>query len=453
MRIIVVGCGKIGGTLASQLVAEGHDVTVIDNNREVLNSLTNTLDVIAYHGNGGSYLALKEAGAQYAELLIAATESDEINMLCCLTAHKLGTVHTVARIRDPEYYSQVVFLKEELGLSMAINPDQAAAQEIARVLRFPSAINAEVFAKGRAEMVSFRVSEDSPVTGCALKDLPAKLGCRMLICAVERQDEVFVPDGNFCIRTGDRAFMTAGAGEMSKALKKLGMMKERVRDVLVAGGGRTTYYLAEEITHAGMRVKIVERDAERARELAELLPGCTVLLGSMDDHELLLEEGLADADAYVALSGLDEGNILSAMYAAEAGAGKVIAKVNNGNLVALIRDDRLESIITPKEITANRIVAYVRAMNASREDGNVESLYRIVGGKAEMLEFRAGAEGSYLNVPLKDLSMKKGTLIACIIREGKAVIPSGTDSIHPGDGVLLVTKGHHIGSLQEMLAE
>lgn len=453
MRIFIVGCGKIGQTLARQLVAESHDVTVIDTDEQVLSNMNNTLDVICYAGNGASFLALRDAGAESADLLIAVTESDEVNMLCCLTAHKLGARHTVARVRSPEYFEQLYFLKEELGLSMVINPELAAAQEIARILRFPSAAKVELFAKGRAELVSFRLPENSPLIGVPLHQLPQKTGMRVLFCAVDRDGEVSIPDGAFELRAGDRVYITGATEEMSGAFRRMHMFSSRVRDVIIAGGGRITYYLAGMLVKAGMRVKIIERDAARAQELGSLLPKCTILCGSVADHELLLEEGLSGSDAFVALTGLDEGNILAAMYAASSGARKVIAKVNNANLVQLIRGGRLESVVSPRDITANRIVAYVRAVNASRDSSNVESLFQIVGGKVEVLEFHAGEEGAFLHVPLKDLQTKPGILIACIVRGGKAIIPGGMDSIEPRDGVLVVTKDHHLTALEDILAE
>lgn len=459
MRIFIVGCGKIGRTLAQQLVAESHDVTIIDTDERVLASINNTLDVICYAGNGASYLTLRDAGAADADLVIAVTESDEVNMLCCLTAHKLGAHHTVARVRNPGYFDQLYFLKEELGLSMVINPELAAAQEIARILRFPSAAKVELFAKGRAELVSFRIAEDSPLIGIPLFKLPQKLGMRVLFCAVERDGEVVIPDGAFSLRPNDRAYITGATEEIAGAFKKLQMLAGRVRSVIIGGGGKITYYLSNILVKSGMQVKIIESDGPKAQELAARLPKCTVLHGDIFNHELLHEEGLNDSDAFVALTGLDEGNILAAMYASESGARKVITKVNNQNLVALVRDTRLESIVSPRDITANRIVAYVRAVNASKESSNIESLFRIVGGRVEVLEFHAhtdgGAQGerAFLHKPLKDLKLKPGILIACIVRNGKAIIPGGMSTIEPRDGVLVVTKDHRLNALADILAE
>lgn len=330
MRIFIVGCGKIGQTLARELVAEAHDVTVVDTDEQVLANIANTLDVICFTGNGASFLALRDAGAESADLVVAVTESDEVNMLCCLTAHKLGAKHTVARVRNPEYFDQLYFLKEDLGLSMVINPELTAAQEIARILRIPSAARVELFAKGRAELVSFRLPPESPILGIPLSQLPQKLGVRVLFCAVDRAGEVSIPDGAFRLCAGDRVYLTGATEEIGEAFRRMGMVSSRVRDVIIAGGGRITYYLANSLTKAGMRVKIVERNEARAEELGSLLPRCTVLCGSMADHELLLEEGLASADAFVALTGLDEGNILAAMYAASSARARSSPRSTTG---------------------------------------------------------------------------------------------------------------------------
>lgn len=453
MKIIIVGLGKVGYAIAQQMVGEEHDLILVDESAAVIEHADATLDAMCVEGNGACASVLLRAGVRDADLVIAATADDEVNLVCSLMAKKLGAKHTVARVRNPEYFRDAPILRREIGLDMIINPEYAAAQEIARILRIPSAARVELFAKGRAELVSFRLPADSPVIGAPLSQLPQKLGARVLFCAVDRGGDVSIPDGAFELRAGDRVYLTGAAAEIAEAFRRMGMVSSRVRDVIIAGGGRITYYLANSLVRAGMRVKIIERDAERAAELGSLLPKCTVLRGSMADHELLLEEGLAGADAFVALTGLDEGNILAAMYAASSGARKVIAKVNNENLTRLIRDSSLESAISPRDLTANRIVAYVRSVNASLESSNVESLFQIVGGKVEVLEFRAGREGAYLRVPLKDLALRPGVLIACLVRSGRAHIPGGMDSIEPGDGVLVVTKDHHLTELSDILAE
>ena len=451
MNIIIVGGGKVGGLLAEQLQGEGHDITVVDRNERVVEQLGNTLDIIGYVGNGATYAVLQAVNVGDCDLLIAVTTSDEVNMLCCLAGHKLGAKHTVARVRNPEYSEQLYALKEDLGLSMVINPERAAAGEIARILRFPSATKVELFARGRVELVSCRVPENSMLDNMKLIDMPQRIKAKVLICAVERDDEVTIPSGDFVIKSGDELYFTGDHSEMAKAFKKIHLLVNRARSVLIVGGGRITYYLSETLLREGVEVKIIERDRDRATELGSLLPRATVLLGDAADHELLMEEGIAQHDAFVALTGLDEGNILSALYAHRVHVGKVIAKVNNGNLVNLIKNSGLESIIAPKTITANNILRYVRALAAGQSGGDVQSLYRVVGGRVEVLEFLAHDEGAYLGVPLRDLPLKKNILLACIVRKGKTIIPGGGDCIMPSDSVLVVTADERFTELSDIL--
>ncbi len=451
MQIVVVGIGKVGLTLASHLVAEGHNVTVIDNNESKLTQAGNTLDVIGYSGNGAAYATLAAAGVGRADLLIAATTSDETNMLCCLTAHHLGAQHTIARVRNPEYSEYTSFLREGLGLSMVINPELAAAQEIARILRFPSATRVEMFANGRVELVSCRVRQGGLLEGVSLRDLPKKVGVKVLICAVERNGDVLIPSGDFVPQADDVLYIIGTPTDMLNTFKKLNLFTSRAKTVMIVGGGRISYYLADSLTKDGVSVKIIERDPARAAELGRLLPRAVILQGDLANHDMLLEEGLDKMDAFVALTGLDEGNILASIYASRQNVRKVIAKVNNDDLVELMRDTALETTISPRMITVNQISRYVRALNASGESGNVLALYRLIGSRVEVLEFRADEKGDYLNTPLADLTTKKGTLIACIIRGGRAVIPGGRDEIRAGDGVLVVTSDRQLQSLSDIL--
>lgn len=450
MQIVIVGAGKVGYELAAELVREGHDITVIDRNEDALAHCSNTLDVIACHGNGGAYATLKNADAADADLLIAATANDEVNMLCCLAAHKLRIRHTIARVRDPEYYEQLYTFKEDLGLSMAINPELAAAQEIARILRFPSATKVELFAKGRAELASCRVRKGSLLDGMRLMDLPQK-SIHMLVCAVERDGQVFIPFGSTVVESDDILYFTGAPEEMERAFKKMQIASPRARSVMIAGGSRIAYYLAEQLGREKVAVKIIEHDRARCEMLTDSLPLATILYGDAADHELLLEEGLNRTDAFVSLTGLDEGNILSAVYAAHQQVRKVVAKVNNDNLVSLIPEISFESIISPKRITVNRILSFVRAKAAGdHATGSVESVYRLVGGRVEISEFRAG-DGPYLDVPLKDLPLRRGTLIACLVRGVHAVTPNGDCCIHKGDGVLIATADRKLQSLEDIL--
>lgn len=453
MQIVIVGAGKVGFTLATQLQLEGHDITVLDKNEQVIEKIGNSLDVIGYVGNGASYPVLQAMDLSRCDLLLAVTASDEVNMLCCLLAHKLGAKYTVARVRNPEYAEQLTILKDDLGLSMTVNPERAAAAEIARILRFPSASRVELFARGKAELVASRVAEGSALDGIPLSRLPQKFGVRVLICAVERNNEVVIPGGDFTIQTGDTLYLTGAPADMAKAFRRIHLHTDPARSVMIVGGGRISYYLAEMLHREGASVKIIEQNQARAQELAAQLPSAVVLHGDASDHDLLLEEGLKRCDAFVTLTGVDEGNILSALYAIDLNVPKVIAKVNSDNLAKLIKNTDLQTTVSPKQITANQILCYVRALAAGLSDENVLSLYKILGGRVEVLEFVAPEEGAFLNTPLKDLRLKKNTLIACLVRGGRTIIPDGTERILPKDGVLVVTADQRLRELKGILEE
>lgn len=454
MNILIIGAGKAGSYLAQLLMKEGHDVTVVDKNERVVNQISNTLDVIGCVGNGATYPVLRSAGADKCDVAIACTLSDEINLLSCLAAHRLGAKHTIARVRNPEYSDQLVAMKDDLSLSMAINPERAVAAEIARILRFPSATHVELFAHGRVELVSLRLDESDVFNGVMLRDLSKKFGVKVLICAVARGGKVMIPGGDFVLQSGDEIYLTGAPNEVTKMFRKAKIGTDSAKNVMVAGGSRIAYYLAKQLEkEAHMNVKIIERDEARCVELAELLPCTTILNGDVADHELLGEEGINNMDAFVALTGLDEGNILSSLYADMKKVPKIIAKVNNVNLVELVQGSELESIITPKIVTSNLILSYVRALEARNPDGNALTVYRFVGGLAEMLEFRVSKDdtGSYTNVPLTELKTKKNVLIAAIVRRGRVIIPGGADCIMPGDYVLVVTTNEGFNGLSDIL--
>ncbi len=451
MKIVIVGCGKVGTTLAVKLQEEGHEITVIDHNEKVIEQISNTVDVIGYVGNGAVYSVLEEAGAKDTDLLLAVTATDEINLLTCLVANKLGVKRTIARVRNPEYADNAALFHDAFGVAMTINPERQLAGEIARILRFPSATRVELFARGRAELVSCHLPADNPAVGLKLFELPQKLGLKVLVCAVQRRDEVIIPTGNFALAAEDELYMTGAPREVEKAFRKLGMLANPIKNVLITGGGKVTYYLAQALADR-FRVKIIERDRKRAEELAEALPNAVVLLGDAADHELLTEEGLKDADAFVAMTGIDEGNILSSMYAKQLNVGKVICKVNTDHLKMLSRSAGIDSIVSSKNVTANTIVRVVRAYAAGEGEGNVRALYRIADDCAEMLEFAATADMTRLiGVPLKDLKLKKNILIACIVRKSRAIIPGGADVIEPNDRVLVVTSGQRLTELVGIL--
>ena len=453
MNIVIVGDGKVGSTLAEQLSAEGHDVTVIDNRAESLNQSMNLLDVNCVEGNGASYTVQMEAGVPKADLLIAATSGDELNILCCMVAKKLGAKHTIARVRNPEYQQQMIFLKDELGLSMAINPEMAAAGDISRMLRFSSALNVEPFAKGRVEIVEFRVKEDSPLIGLSLMELPRRFRqCRILVCVVIRNGEAIIPKGDFTIAQGDRLSVVAAPQDINAFFRSTGSMHRRIKEVMIVGGGRIAYYLARQLLESGMHVKIIERDEARCHELCGLLPKADILHGDGTDQDLLHEEGLLNADAFISLTGFDEENIILSMYAQSCQVKKVITKVNNSRFLNMLDGSGLEIFVSPKQITSHRILSYVRAMQ-NATGSNVETLYRMADEQVEALEFRVRPTSRCVGIPLKDMSIRSGILIGAIIRRGRCIIPAGDDTIEPGDSVIVVTTIRGLQELNTILDE
>ena len=438
MRIVIVGDGKVGYTLTERLASEGHDIVVIDNNSRNLTALGNSLDVITVLGNGASYAVQREAGVEHSDLLIAVTSMDEINMLCCLLAKKLGVKHTIARVRNPDYAEQLLYLKDELGLSMAVNPEMSAALEIGRMLRFPSAIKIETFARGRVDLVEYRIPAESTLCGMALWRLPDVLKVHLLVCAVRRGEEVYIPTGDFVLQAGDHIHITIPLKEAGAFFKRLGVYQQRVKSLMLVGGGRVAYYLAKQMTALGVQVKIIEREEARCAELCERLPRCVIIHSDGTDPDTLQEEGLENADAFVALTGIDEENIIISLYARTRTDGKVITKVDRLSFLGVLGDMGLDSLISPKTITANAIVRYVRAMQ-NAHGSNVETLHRLMDGRMEVLVFRVRESSRHLGVPLRDLPLKPGLLIGCIVREGKTIIPGGNDTIEAGDSVVVIT--------------
>lgn len=458
MKIVIAGCGMVGRELTQRLSQEGHDVTAIDTDPRRIEEVGNLYDVMGVEGSCASLGVQVDAQADKADLLIATTASDEQNLLACLIARKLGAKHTIARVRDPNYTrrqdktgSLLDFLSEELGLSMYLNPEFAAASEISRLLRFPTAHRVDVFAGGRAEIVEITAEANSPLPGLLLRDLSREFG-RVLVCAVQRGEEAHIPGGDFRLQAEDRISITGEPSEIARFLRRLGIQKKKADRVLIVGGGRIAYYLASSLAGAGTRVTIVERDEARCSELCELLPGAGIIHGDGTDHELLGELGAENMDAIVALTDSDQVNIILGLYAASLGAAKTVVKVNSGNLIDLSERSGLGSVISPKHITANMILSYVRGMNAASEDSNVEAIHSLCGGKVEALEFSVGREVEGLcGVPLKDLNTRPGLLVACIIRGGKALIPGGTDSLHRGDHVIVVTAEQGLDDIGDIL--
>lgn len=441
MRIIIVGAGKVGSALTQHLSAENR-VTVVDQSSQLIDNIINIYDVMGVCGNGASYEVQKEAEVDKAELLIATTSSDEINILACLVAKKLGVQHTIARIRNPEYEKQLRFMREDLGLSMVINPEKATAREIARVLRFPTAMKLESFSKGRLELVEYRLSEKSPLDGIRLLDLYKNVRVRVLICAVARNGETIIPSGDFELRSGDKIYLTSSPSQLEAFFTHLGVFRNRASSVMIVGASKMCYYLAQELIEMGMSVKIIDQNEARCVQIGEQLPKALVIVGDGTDSELLQEEGIQQTDAFVAITGMDEANILMSMSAARQSGDccKVVAKINRRSLVDLVSAEQMiDSVVSTGSVTAELILQYIRAMqNAS--GSQVKTLHRIVDETVEALEFSVTGEASYVGVPLRNLKLKSGILLAGIVRQnGKIIIPSGEDVLELHDDVIVVT--------------
>lgn len=450
MKIIIVGCGKVGLSLADQLNSEGHDITLIDCDNSKLRSVTDTIDVMGVVGNGAIYQVQMDAGITDADLLIATTNSDELNMLCCLIAKKAGNCHTIARIRNPEYATEINFIREELNLSLAINPEHAAAREISRLLKFPSAIKIDTFAKGRVEILKFMVPEKSVLNGIKVYEVPQRLRCNVLICAIERGDAVIIPDGNSEILAKDKISFIASPTESMEFFRQVGIENNSVKTAMFVGGGKITYYLAKMLEDTNIKIKIIEQNFERCNELSTLLPKAMIIHGDGSDQQLLLEEGIRQTEAFASLTGFDEENIMLSLYAASQSKAKLITKVNRIAFENVINSMNLGSIIYPKLITADTIVQYVRAMQNSL-GSNVETLYKIVANRAEALEFRIGKDAPLIGIPIEKLNLKSNLLIACINRNGRIITPRGKDSIHVGDTVIIVTTVTGLKDIKDIL--
>lgn len=450
MKIIIVGCGKVGTTLAEQLNLEHHDITLIDTNVEVLHAITDRIDVMGVIGNGAVYQVQMEAGIEEADLMITTTNSDELNMLCCLIAKKAGNCHTIARIRNPEYDSEIRYIREELNLSLAINPELAAAREISRLLRFPSAIKIDTFAKGRIDILKFKVPEHSVLHNMAVHEVMTKLHCNVLICAVERGGDVIIPDGSFEMRVQDKISFIAKMSEAMGFFKQVGIENNTVKTAMLVGGGKITYYLAKLLEDTKIKIKIIEQNPQRCNELSKLLPKAMIINGDGSDQQLLLEEGICQTEAFASLTGFDEENIMLSLYAASKSHAKLITKVNKIAFEDVINSMNLGSVIYPKMITADNILQYVRAMQNSM-GSNVETLYKIVANRAEALEFRVRKDFSIIGVPIEKMSLKNNLLIACIHRNGKILTPRGRDTLEAGDTVIVVTTITGLNDLEDIL--
>lgn len=445
MKIIIIGAGKVGYTLAENLVNEDHDVTIVDKNPGTVEKVDENLDAMCIRGNGVSANILLEAGVEEADLLIAVTGSDEVNMVCCLTAKKLGVHHTIARVRDPEYAHELSLLKEQLGLDVVINPEYAAAEEIARTLSFSSAINVESFAKGRVRMIDLKVTPDMNIAGKSIRDIDRDTDSTVLIGVIVRDGEVIVPNGNTVIETNDDIYIIGKPSSVYNFCKVYGKHPQRIRNVMILGGGRITYYLTKLLGEMGIKTKIVEIDKDRCIELSELLPNTLIINGDGTEEEVLRSENINDMDGFITATGIDEENLMSSLIAKKMGVKKIITKISRTNYINIVRDIGLESVISPKLITANQILKYVRGRA-------VESLLRIIDGQAEIMEFVVNESSRLLNKPLKELGIPDNVIIATIVRNKEVVVPHGNDVIKKGDRIIVISKDKNIASLYDLVA-
>lgn len=453
MRIIIVGDGKVGHSIAQHLIAENHEVTIVDRSETALQRSQDTLDAMLVKGNGVNVDTLMEAGAPGADILIAVTVSDEINMLSCLTAKRLGAKYAIARIRDPEYHKSLSFLMRELLIDYVINPERLMAQEISRILRYPFTGSIETFARGRVELMDFRLGKEDALVGLALKDLYSRKPVmpRVLFCAVQRGEEAIIPKGDLVLQEGDRVFVAGDIPTITQFFRHIGKNTSNIKSVMILGAGRIAYYLCSLLLQMHMQITVIEVDEERAREFAEMLPEATVILGDGTDQELLTSEGLDHYDAFVTLSGLDEENIMAALYAQHAGVRKVIVKNSRDNYMDLLGAIGLESAVSTRQVTGNSILRTVRARKAADAAAAIERLYRLMDGEVEALEFIVQKEDSFINVPLKKLALKPDALIAVIVRDGQVRVPFGEDSLHTNDRVVVIVKGGGIELLSDIL--
>ncbi len=438
MHIIIAGCGKVGELLTSYIAGEGHDVVVIDTDPDLIEDIVNEYDVMGIAGNCGMSSVLLEAGAAKADLIVAVTASDELNIICCMVARKLGVRHAIARVRNPDYSKQMTFMRGEFGLSMAVNPEYDTAEEILRIIQFPAAVRVDTFAKGRVDLAEVSIDEGHPLCGKRLSELSRDYKVNVLVCAVRRGDEVTIPSGDFVLAAGDMIHITASHSELISFCSKLGIASKRIRSVMMIGGGKIAYFLAKMLIELGINVKIIESDEERAGVLSEQLHGAMIINGDGTDSDILVEEGIDDVDALVSLTGIDEENIIISLFAMTRKVDKVITKVNRLNMLKTLSSIGLECIISPGNISANNIIRYIRALG-NTNGSSVQTLYKIVDGKAEAIEFIASENFAELGVPIKDMKLKKNLLLACIIRQGKIIYPHGGDTIETGDSVIVVT--------------
>lgn len=452
MKIILVGGGKVGTALARQLSEEGHNVTVIDTNKPRVEHISEAYDVMGIVGNGASIATLYEAGIEEADVFIAITGSDELNLLCCMFAKKAGHCHTIARVRNPSYSHELEFIKKQTGISAIVNPEMAAAMEISHLLRFPGASKIDTFADGRVRLIKCALTEAQGMDGMAIRDILSRLGSDVLVCAVERGADVLIPNGDFVLRNGDQVTFLATQERARDFFQKINLPVRPVKNALIVGGGAIAFYLSQELLENKVRVRIVERDPARCMQLAEELPEAQILNEDGSNRDFLLSEGLGSAEAFVALTNIDEENVLLTLFAKKHSKGKLVTKINRLEFDDIISGLELGSIVYPKYMTCDYIVQYVRALQ-NEAGSNVKTLYRILDDRVEALEFTVHEESKATGVPLSRLRLKQNLLLCCIMRGEQILIPRGGDKIQVGDNVIVVTLEHGLHDLRDIVAD
>ena len=450
LKIIIVGCGKVGTTLVDQLVAEGHDITVIDSNITKIEELTNLYDIMGVEGNGASYSVQMEADIENTDLLIAVTGSDELNLLCCTIAKQVGNCAAIARVRTPDYSQEIGYLREKLGLAMIINPELEAAKEIARILYLPTALEVSPFAHGQAELIQFKIPEGNILDGITLAQLSSKVPNKVLICAIEREGKVIIPSGISEMKAGDIISFVAQRATIKNFMQNISVKTSKVKSTMIIGGGKATYYLASQLLHMGISVKIIEKDRKRCEELSVAFPKAIIINGDGTDAELLKEEGIDRVESFVPLTGMDEENIMLTLHARNLSNTKVVTKINRLAFKDVITTLDLGSVIYPRLIISEAIIAYVRARRASI-DSNIETLYHLFDGRVEAIEFSIDKTSRVTDIPLMNLKLKDQVLVAFINRNGNIILPSGQDCIRVNDTVMIVTTHHGFDEIEDIL--
>ena len=452
MYIIIVGQGKFGSTLTSQLCSEGHDIVVVDINSDRVTAMVEQYDVMGICGNGSTVDVLKEAGADKAKLLIATTASDELNILCCTFAKKLGTETTIARVRNPVYATQGQFLREKIGINMTVNPEYETANEISRIIRFPSVANLDTFANSKVEIARIVLHKENPLCNMKVADARKKIKAKVIICAVQRNGTVTIPDGNFELMAEDSINITGKRSEISSFLKQVGVYKHRIKNVMIIGGGKIGFYLSELLSDTGRNITLIDSDLQKCNELTDELSDVTVIHGDGTDQDILEEQNIENQDALVALTGIDEENIIVSLYAESRNVEKVIAKVDRHSY-SILNNIGVETLVSPQTVASNLVTSYVRALENSVDNMNIQTLYKLVGGKIEAAEFLIPLNWAHDDEPFKDLDLRQNLLVGCIIRNGKIIFPNGDDCIKGGDSIIVINAGKSLKRITDIFRE